>query len=60
VQTRFVLLTIEVRPPKLENGPVVHPQEEAHRALDQIRHEDESPEFWPEYVLRGEFLLGNQ
>jgi hypothetical protein len=54
VQTCFVLLTIEVCPPQLENSSVVPPEEEAHCGLDEVCHNYPCPKLRSEDVLRRE------
>ena len=54
MQASLVLLAIEIRPSELEHRPVVEPQEEADRKLDQVRHNHKSPELCAPDILRCE------
>lgn len=54
MQTSLVLLAVKIRPPEFEDGPVIPPEEEADRALKQIRHNNKRPELGTKDVLRCE------
>lgn len=54
MQAGLVFLSTEIRAPKLQNGPVVPPKEEANSPLDYIRHHNVSPEFPSKDILRSE------
>jgi hypothetical protein len=54
MQASLVFLAAEIRPPQLVHRPVVRPEEEAHRSLNQIRHKHVRPESLAEDILWGE------
>lgn len=54
MQTGLVFLGIEIRAPKLQNGPVVPPKEEANSPLDDIRHHNVRPKLPSKDILRCE------
>jgi hypothetical protein len=47
-------LAVKVRPSEFEDSPVVPPEEETNRGLEQIRNNDKSPKLGAKDILRRE------